>query len=261
MSAPSASSSQLAAAVIPARFASQRLPGKALLRDTGKYLVQHVHERVLRARSVDTVILATDDERILRAAESFGARAVMTSDRHLSGTDRIAEAAAALHHGIILNVQGDEPEVDPEALDQLVEMMRSEPDIPMTTLAFPVATPEAFSNPSVVKVVVDARGNALYFSRSPIPFNRTVGVPMSAWPVQPLHHMGLYGFRRAFLQKFVQLPTGRLEQLERLEQLRALEHGYRIRVGLRPRGHPGIDTPEEYRAFVERCIRSPGNPS
>lgn len=244
------------AVIIPARFASQRLPGKALLRETGKYLIQHVYERVRLARCGPTVIVATDDERIARAAESFHAKAVLTSPDHPSGTDRIAEVALGLSHPIILNVQGDEPEIEPEALDQLAEMMRTSPEVSMGTLAFPIASLENLLSPNVVKVVVDQLGDALYFSRSPIPFNRVEGMPLPQWAVRPLHHMGLYGYRRDFLLQFVKWPPGRLEQTERLEQLRAIEHGVRIRVGLRPHGHAGIDSAEEYRAFVERVRTS-----
>jgi 3-deoxy-manno-octulosonate cytidylyltransferase (CMP-KDO synthetase) len=239
-------------------MASQRLPGKPLLHETGKYLIQHVYERVRLARRVRDVILATDDPGIVRAAESFGARAVLTASTHLSGTDRIAEVAAALQEDIVLNVQGDEPEIEPTAIDQLVDLMAGSADVRMGTLAYPITSRDEYLNPNVVKVVVDRIGDALYFSRSPIPAHRAGEESFDRWPVPPLHHMGVYGFRRDFLLTFVSLTPGRLEKLERLEQLRALEHGYRIRVGMRPSGHAGIDTPEEYRAFVQRWNQGSG---
>lgn len=240
------------AAIIPARFSSQRLPGKPLLKETGKYLIQHVYERIREASKVDEVLIATDDERILQASESFGARAFMTSDQHPSGTDRIAEVAVKLKHQIVLNIQGDEPEVEPDAVDQLVGML-DDPEVRMATLAVPISDEDLFNDPNVVKVVVDNQADALYFSRSSVPYHRPSDSPLPESPVQPLHHIGIYAFRREFLLEFVSLPQGRLEQLERLEQLRVLEHGYRIRVGLRPSGFPGIDTAEDYQAFVERC--------
>lgn len=244
------------AAIIPARLASSRLPEKALLKETGKYLIQHVYEQVCRVRQIQDVFIATDHERILQAAESFGAKAFLTSPNHLSGTDRIAEVAARLNHGLILNVQGDEPEIDPAAIEHLAQMMLSNPDVEMGTLAVPIQDWDVFQRPNVVKVVVDNRGDALYFSRSSIPYCGTGGKPLSENTVAPLHHLGIYAFQRQFLLKFVSLPPGRLERLERLEQLRALEHGHRIRVGLWRKAFPGIDTPEEYRAFVERWKRS-----
>jgi 3-deoxy-manno-octulosonate cytidylyltransferase (CMP-KDO synthetase) len=242
----------LVAAVIPARFAAQRLPGKPLLKETGQYLIQHVYEQVCRARNVGKVIIATDDDRIYRAAESFGARAAMTSPDHHSGTDRVAEVARGLDEEVIINVQGDEPEIEPEAVEQLADMMTGATDIVMGTLAVPIESEERYHNPNVVKVVVDNSGDALYFSRASIPCSGSREARLADWPVRPLHHIGIYGFRRDFLLKFVRLPQSRLERLERLEQLRALEHGYRVRVGLRPSANPGIDTPEQYRAFVTR---------
>lgn len=247
------------AAVIPARFASKRLPGKPILRETGKYLIQHVYEQVAKASHVGTVIIATDDERIFRAVEDFGGRVAMTSADHLSGTDRVAEVARELDAEILINVQGDEPEIEPEAVDQLAEMMIQSPDVGMGTLAVPIQSAERYLNPNVVKVVVDNSGDALYFSRASIPCLGSRETPLADSPVAPLHHLGIYGFRRDFLQQFVSWPPGKLEQLERLEQLRALENGYRIRVGLRPSGKPGIDTPEQYRAFVERWKAAQGS--
>ncbi len=224
-------------AVIPARYASTRLPGKPLLRETGKYLVQHVYERA--AKAFDRVIVATDDDRILRAVRSFGGEAMMTSAKHPNGTCRIAEVASKTPCDRIVNVQGDEPEVDLRHLRLVAKLLDT---AEMATLAVPFETETGAENPSRVKVVLDKKGFALYFSRSRIPHEGAA-----------LLHLGLYAYTRPFLLKFVKLPTGRLEQGERLEQLRALENGVRIRVGVvRGAARGGIDTAEDYRAFVER---------
>jgi 3-deoxy-manno-octulosonate cytidylyltransferase (CMP-KDO synthetase) len=240
------------AAYIPARYESSRLPGKVLLKDTGKYLIQHVYERVLEAQHIEQVILAADDERILEAAAEFGAPAFMTSLEHKSGTDRIAEVARNHDHQLIINVQGDEPDIEPAAVDQLAQMMIAHPEVRMGTLAVPINDMSRYENPNVVKVVVDNAGDALYFSRSPLPHGGNHGKPLAKLPFQPLHHLGIYAFRREFLLEFVSLPQGRLEQLEGLEQLRAIEHGHKIRVGLLESANTGIDTPEQYEAFVKR---------
>ncbi|MDA0841370.1 MAG: 3-deoxy-manno-octulosonate cytidylyltransferase [Planctomycetota bacterium] len=240
------------AAYIPARYDSSRLPGKVLLKETGKYLIQHVYERVLQARHIDQVIIAADDERIIEAAAEFGAPAFMTSLEHKSGTDRIAEVARNHNHEIIVNVQGDEPDIEPAAVDQLAQMMICHPEIRMGTLAVPINEISRYQNPNVVKVVIDNAGDALYFSRSPVPHGGNHEKPLSQLPFQPLHHLGIYAFRREFLLEFVSLQQGRLEQLEKLEQLRALEHGHKIRVGLLEFANTGIDTPEQYEAFVAR---------
>jgi 3-deoxy-manno-octulosonate cytidylyltransferase (CMP-KDO synthetase) len=240
------------AAYIPARYDSSRLPGKVLLKETGKYLIQHVYERVMQARHIEKVIIAADDERIIEAAAEFGAPAFMTSLEHKSGTDRIAEVARYHNHEFIVNVQGDEPDIEPAAVDQLAQMILDHPEIDMGTLAVPINDMSRYENPNVVKVVVDNVGDALYFSRSSLPHGGNHEKPLSELPVQPLHHLGIYAFRRDFLLKFVSLPRGRLEKQERLEQLRALEHGHKIRVGLLESANTGIDTPEQYEAFVER---------
>jgi len=230
-------------AILPARYSSTRLPGKPLLRETGKYLIQHVHEQVRKCARVDRVIVATDDERILEAVRSFGGEAVMTSPHHPSGTDRAAEVARSLDCEKILNVQGDEPEVDPGHLDMLIDLLDG---AEMATLAAPFERPEEALLPQRVKVVIDRHHNALYFSRSRIPHPGPDGPP-------PLLHLGLYGYTRDFLLHFVALDRTPLEQAERLEQLRALEHGYKIKVGLVGKASPGgIDTPEDYAAFVRR---------
>jgi 3-deoxy-manno-octulosonate cytidylyltransferase (CMP-KDO synthetase) len=240
-----------AVAVIPSRLGSTRLPGKALLRETGKYLIQHVWERVRAAKRIGRVIVATDHERILDAAKSFGAEAVMTSPDHASGTDRVAEVARGLSgdvpaNDIILNVQGDEPEIDPADLDLLVESMAGERECAVATLGTPFTRDDELANPAAVKVVVDAAGRALYFSRSVIPNGARAG----AQPTQALKHRGVYAFRRAKLLELAALAPAALEQIERLEQLRWLHHGERVRVAFTPRDGIGIDTPDDYRRFV-----------
>lgn len=232
-----------AAAVIPARFAAQRLPGKPLLNETGKTLIQHVWEQVRLARNVSRIVVATDDARIFEAVKGFRGTAVMTRADHPSGTDRIAEVAAELEEEIVVNVQGDEPEVAPEAIEQLVELARRS-EAPVATLAceFTKADP---ADPAKVKVVRDRAGNALYFSRALIPFPRGEGA-------KPLLHVGMYAYRRDFLLRFPTLAPTPLEKTEKLEQLRVLEHGFKIAVGLTAPGPGGIDTPEDYKAFVKR---------
>jgi 3-deoxy-manno-octulosonate cytidylyltransferase (CMP-KDO synthetase) len=246
----------MAAVVIPARFASSRLPGKPLLRDTGKYLIQHVYEQAVRARSAAVVIVATDDRRIFDAVESFGGTAVMTRGDHPSGTDRIAEVAAALDAEVILNLQGDEPQFDPAGLDLLSDLLAADPAAGMATLATPLRTAADYRNPNVVKVVCDDRGRAMYFSRSPIPMVRD-GEPDFARPGPPfLHHLGVYAYRREVLLRLAATPPHPIEQFEKLEQLRALAHGVVIKVGVIPTAHRGVDTPEDYAAFV-RAVQAP----
>ncbi|MEM0913770.1 MAG: 3-deoxy-manno-octulosonate cytidylyltransferase [Planctomycetota bacterium] len=241
-----------ALAVIPARLASARLPGKPLLDRTGRPLIAHVIDRVLSARSIERVVVATDDERIAEAARQAGAEARLTRADHPNGTSRIAEAVDQLEaEGLpapewIVNVQGDEPEVEPEHIDRLVAAAAGAGDAPMATLAARWDDANDPANPNVVKVVADANGDALYFSRAPIPHDR------DERGIDRLHHVGLYAYRRAFLSTFVNLAPTPHEQAERLEQLRALEHGHRIRVAIIDHARPGIDTPEQYDAFVAR---------
>lgn len=237
-----------AVAVIPARFASTRFPGKLLADATGRPLILHVHDRVLRATSIDRVIVATDDERIAGAVRSAGGEAVMTSAAHPNGTSRVAEAAASLDCEIVVNVQGDEPEIEPEAIDVAVRTLAEHPNTPVATLAAPLGPDVDPADPSVVKVVVDRGGHALYFSRAPIPCHRDGGAGH-------LRHVGLYAYRLGFLPVYVGLPATPLEEAEKLEQLRILEHGHRIAVGLVASAPPGIDTEAQYRAFVERWTR------
>jgi 3-deoxy-manno-octulosonate cytidylyltransferase (CMP-KDO synthetase) len=238
------------AVVIPARFASARLPGKPLLRDTGKYLVQHVYEQACAARSASLVVVATDDDRIRRAVEGFGGNVVMTRADHPSGTDRVAEVAAGLGSHVVVNVQGDEPQLDPAAIDLLVRLLADDPGSDMATLAAPLPDRESYLSPNVVKVVCDDRGRALYFSRSPIPMTRDGDPDLTADPARYLQHLGVYAYRRAFLLKLAATPPHPLEETEKLEQLRVLGTGGTIRVGRVAHAHRGVDTPADYAAFV-----------
>ncbi len=237
------------AVIIPARFASTRLPGKPLLCETGKYLIQHVYERALQAKCAADVIVATDDERIFDAIRGFGGRAVMTRADHPSGTDRIAEVAAHLSADVIVNLQGDEPQIDPAALDLLAGLL-SDNASDMATLAVPIADRETYLSPNVVKVVCDDRGRALYFSRSPIPMVRDGEPDFSARPARFLQHLGVYAYRRPFLLKIAATRPHPLEQTEKLEQLRVLGTGSTIRVGFVAHSHRGVDTPTDYAEFV-----------
>jgi 3-deoxy-manno-octulosonate cytidylyltransferase (CMP-KDO synthetase) len=226
------------AVIIPARYGAQRFPGKPLADLGGRPVIAHVVERARRARGVDVVAVATDDERIARAAERAGAEAIVTGEA-ATGTDRVAQAARRLAPApdVVVNLQGDEPLIEPEAIETLVQAMA--PGVEMATLARPLAEGE-LARPQVVKVVVDGRGDALYFSRAPIPHRRAGGESPLARA-----HVGIYAFTAAFLQEFASLPPGRLEAEESLEQLRALEHGRRIRVADTRYAGFGIDTPED----------------
>jgi len=240
------------AVVIPARYASTRLPGKPLLRDTGRFLIQHVYEQAARARRPSQVIVASDDKRILEAVRGFGGRAVLTRADHPSGTDRVAEVAAGLDVDVVVNVQGDEPELAPDAIDRVVELLEQHPDTDMATLAAPMTSAAQWQDPANVKVVMDEAGRALYFSRSPIPFVRD-GDPVFGTPESRFYlHVGMYAYRRAFLLEAAGWPPSALERTEKLEQLRVLERGRTIRVALVDHATPGIDTPADYAAFVDR---------
>ena len=243
-------------AVIPARYESSRFPGKPLAKATGKYLIQHVYEGVRSCRQIERVIIATDDERIKRAAGEFSAECVMTSPEHASGTDRIAEVAAGLSAEIIINVQGDEPEVEPTALEKLIGRLNAEPRTKMATLARPFEENEDPGNPNLVKVVLDDKGYALYFSRSVIPHGRDC--PNGVAETQRyLLHLGVYGYRRDFLLEFAKMPVSELEELEHLEQLRAVQAGVRIAVNVVSYLGVGIDTPQEYELWVHSKERQP----
>jgi 3-deoxy-manno-octulosonate cytidylyltransferase (CMP-KDO synthetase) len=240
-------------AVIPARFASTRLPGKPLLADTGKPLIQHVVEAARRSIRLQRVIVATDDARIAAAVAAFGGEAAMTRDDHPSGTDRVAEVVAGLPDArIVVNLQGDEPEISGAALDLVVSLLEADLGAPMATLATPIRDEAVYRDPSCVKVVRARSGRALYFSRSPIPCHRD-GLPDPAIePGLAFLHLGLYAYRREFLLQLASLPPSPLERAEKLEQLRVLEAGYPIAVGIVEEPSVGIDTPDDYRRFVER---------
>jgi 3-deoxy-manno-octulosonate cytidylyltransferase (CMP-KDO synthetase) len=238
------------AIIIPARYGSTRLPGKPLLRQTGKYLIQHAYERACRAKHADSVVVATDDPRIVAAVESFGGRVAMTRRDHSSGTDRVAEVARGLDADIIVNLQGDEPLIDPDSLDLLTDLLRRDSGCDMATLAVPLRRVEQWRDPNCVKVVLDNAGRALYFSRSPIPFVRDGQPDFNASPPSFLQHLGLYAYRREFLFRLASLPPGPLEKLEKLEQLRVLASGRPISVGVVDQASVGVDTYEDYERFV-----------
>jgi 3-deoxy-manno-octulosonate cytidylyltransferase (CMP-KDO synthetase) len=234
-----------AAAVIPVRYGSTRLPGKPLLAETGQPLIRHVWDRVRQARRLDPVIVATDDERIAQAAAAFGARVELTSPHHASGSDRVAEVAQRLDLELVVNVQGDEPEVDPADLDRLVLRLAAAGD-DLVTLARRLSPEDGadLADPHVVKLVLDEEQHALYFSRCPIPHG--------ARPQDALVHQGVYGWRREALLRFAAAAPVAIERLERLEQLRALALGLRVGVVLTEHRSLGIDTPEDYARFVLR---------
>jgi 3-deoxy-manno-octulosonate cytidylyltransferase (CMP-KDO synthetase) len=258
-------------AIIPARFASTRLPGKPLSEIHGKTMIERVYERARAGREVSRVVVATDDERIARAVRGFGGEAMMTSPDHPSGTDRVAEAARGIEAAVIVNVQGDEPLLDPAGIDAAARALLDDPSLPMATLSLPLRRVEDMLAASVVKVVVDARGDALYFSRSPIPHVRLgasgdLRAAAEAAVASGLarQHVGLYAYRREALLRFASLPPSPLERAEGLEQLRALHHGMRIRVvPVDGEGGVAVDTPEDLervRALLSRPARSAGRP-
>lgn len=255
--------------VVPARLGSTRLARKMLLRESGHYLFEHTVRGVRRARTVERVVLATDSEEILAAAREVGIEAVPTAATHTSGTDRVCEAFELLlargegPFDVVLNVQGDEPEIAGETLDPLIAAFAS-PEVELATLCTPLPSAQEAQDPSVVKVVRDARGDALYFSRAPVP-----GLAPTARESDPapfLRHVGVYAFRPAALRRFCALPRGVLEARESLEQLRWLEAGLRIRLLTAAEGSVGIDTPEHYARFLARersraaAQRSPAPP-
>ncbi len=236
------------AIIIPARYASSRLPGKPLLRETGKYLIQHTYEQACRSQA-DVVLVATDDERVAAAVREFQGQVVMTRSDHPSGTDRVGEVARGLDAEIIINLQGDEPLIDPEHLDEVARLLRDSSGDAVATLAIPILDRREWEDPNCVKVITDQQGRALYFSRSPIPYPRDA--EPSFTPTGPYRrHLGLYAYRREFLLEMVQRPPSRLELLEKLEQLRVLEVGQNIRVATVDEVFGGVDTPEDYARFV-----------
>ncbi len=234
-------------AVIPSRYASTRLPGKPLVDICGKPMVQHVYERVRRVSLFDEVLVATDDERIANAVEAFGGAACMTSPDCPSGSDRLIEVAKSHPADVYVNVQGDEPLVEPASIEKLARAMLDDPSLQMGTLCYPISAEQA-QNPNLVKVVRAHNGNALYFSRSPIPFPRSGGIAP-----QYFGHLGMYAYRREFLMNFGSLPYSPLENTEKLEQLRVLQAGIAIRVLEVEATGPGVDTPEDLEA-VRRIL-------
>lgn len=237
------------AVIIPARFASTRLPAKPLHLIAGKPLIQHVWERCAKAKGVEAVIVATDDIRIAECAFAFGAEVAMTSPKHRSGTDRVAEVAKKLSgFSHVINVQGDEPMVDPVVVAKLAAVMTKDRGIEMITSASVFAPDDDLTNPNMVKVVLDREKNGLYFSRSPIPFVRADGVRPNFY-----RHQGIYGYTTKFLLQFVKWKPGILEQAESLEQLRALENGAKIRVVLAKQAAVSVDTAEDVRV-VEKLL-------
>jgi len=256
-----------AVAIIPARYGSTRFPGKPLADRTGKPLIQHVVEQVRQAKRINQVIVATDDQRIFDAVRSFDCQAVMTRPDHPNGTSRLAQVVSQMppdEAPLIVNVQGDEPQIQPRVIDQLIVSILAEPPASdggaqIATVASHFSTDEDPTDPNIVKVVVGqspgahepARLRALYFSRSLIPFDR-----QGHSQAKPLKHVGIYAYRRDFLLRYAQLPPTPLELTEQLEQLRALEHGYPIAVIQTDVRHHGIDTPQQYEQFVKQYLRT-----
>lgn len=246
--------------LIPARYGSTRFPGKPLAILKNKPIIQHVYERAKSSKLIDDVFIATDDNRILHTVESFGGKAIMTSSEHPSGTDRIAEAVDKLlkegynlqESSIIINLQGDEPLIKGEMIDQLIDLMKSEDNL-IGTLAKQIEKEEDFLNPNIVKVVFDKKGYALYFSRSPIPFDREKFIEGFSHNNFMYKHIGIYGFTLKILKNFVNLPQSRLEKIESLEQLRALENGIKIKIGITEFDSFGIDTPYDLEV-AEKCL-------
>lgn len=238
-----------AVVVIPARYGSTRFTAKIVASDTGKPLVQHVVDRVRQCVLVSDVIVATDDARIVDALRPFETRTMMTSSAHPSGTDRVAEVARGLTADIIVNVQGDEPEIEPGTIDGLIEHLQNHPQTPMATAATSLPPGADVNDPNLVKVAMNQAGRAVYFSRSPIPFHRDSA--SGALPVYHLH-LGIYAYQRKALLDFAVLPPGNLESIEKLEQLRAIEHSWPIHVMIVDRATHGIDTLEQYSCFVKR---------
>lgn len=245
-----------AVVVIPARYASTRLPCKLILPEvksvTGRYIIEHVYQNVKQARQIHQVIVATDNQLIYDIVRGFGGDVEMTSVLHASGTDRIAEVAGHLDADIIVNVQGDEPEMNASMIDQVIEALAEDQDAVIATLAHEIKNAAELANPNVVKVVLDNGGYALYFSRSQIPYIRDSKDLMNEPGIRFLRHLGIYAYKKDFLLQYAKLPSSPLEQAEKLEQLRALSNGYKIKVAITEYTSRGIDTREDLMAFLER---------
>jgi 3-deoxy-manno-octulosonate cytidylyltransferase (CMP-KDO synthetase) len=248
-------------AIIPARYGSTRFPGKALAMIQDKPMIQWVYERTKRSTLVNRVIVATDDERIRAAVLAFNGDVVMTSSAHPTGTDRIAEVAQGVECGIVVNVQGDEPLIHPEMIDQAIRPLVEDPSIPLGTLCRRIADPREAADPNVVKVVLDRNGFALYFSRAPIPWERDRWAGKTSLAELPLHgrmykHIGLYVYRRKFLLDYARMPHSELEAIEKLEQLRALENGHRIKTVVTEHESFGVDIPDDLGKILNRLKES-----
>jgi len=241
--------------VIPARYGSSRFAGKVLARETGKYLVQHTYERALCAKTIDQALIATDDQRVMAACSEFGGACVMTSIEHQSGTDRIAEAVAALDVDIIVNLQADEPEIDPSYIDRVAGLLIDNPDAGMATLLAPFESADDVANPNIVKCITEKDGKAIYFSRSVIPYDRQAGGVGDIGNYK--RHLGIYAYRKQFLMDYTKMQPSFLEQTEKLEQLRAIENGHTILTAMVEKAWDGIDTEQQYQAFVQRINRKP----
>jgi len=248
-------------ACIPARYGSTRFPAKVLAKDTGKFLIQHTYEQACLAKLPDKVIIAADDERIAAAAKSFGAECILTSPEHKSGTDRIAEAVAVIDVDIVVNLQADEPEIDPENIDYVAQLLIKTKNSKlktqnccMATLAADFQNKDQIADPNIVKVITDSGGRAIYFSRAPIPYDR--GKSGVGEVQYYLRHVGIYAYKKDFLLKITALPQTKLEKIEKLEQLRVIELGFPVLVGRVEHTCNGIDTPEQYAEFVRRYKKS-----
>jgi 3-deoxy-manno-octulosonate cytidylyltransferase (CMP-KDO synthetase) len=238
-------------AIIPSRYGSTRFSGKPLARIKGKFMIERVYERALSSHQVNQVVVATDDRRIYDAVAAFGGHAVMTSADSRSGTDRVAEAAELLRldmEDVVVNIQGDQPLIHPDCIAEVTAPLAAEPKPLMTTLAFKIVNPVEITNPKDVKVTFDVRGNALYFSRATIPFARDPGAACDVYK-----HLGIYAYPRRFLEIFRHLPDGVLEQIEKLEQLRAMEYGHPIRVVVTSHDSPEVDVKEDI-ARIEAAL-------
>ena len=254
-------------AVIPARYSSSRFPAKVLFPIAGKPMIQRVWERVRRAKNVNQVVVATDDERVIAAVRGFGGDAMLTSPEHRSGTERCAEVAGMIAADVIINVQGDEPLIHPESLALVAAPFFDEDQVSMASLMHPLIHYQSYLSSDVVKVVCDDQQNAIYFSRSPIPFFRDAQPLLERWerdgtrPPElrpaPMKHLGVYAYRTNFLQALVRMPRTELEEAEMLEQLRVLTWGFRIRMVSTPYDSVGVDVPEDARV-VEAIIREQG---
>jgi len=243
-------------AIIPARYQSNRFEGKPLALINGKPMIQHVVERAKAVKLLSRVVVATDDQRIADCVTTFGGEFVLTRNDHVSGSDRLAEAAELLdisEHDVVVNIQGDQPLFDAEVVEQVAGPLLEDPSLPMSTLIYKIVRPEEINDPNHVKTVFDHENNALYFSRAPVPFQRN---PEEEDSPTYYKHLGFYAYRKGFLLTFVALPEGEWERFEKLEQLRALEYGYKIKVVLTTHDSIEVDTPEDLKRVEEFIINN-----